>query len=105
MLRQGAWYPVVFDGDPEHVVLGVERGQAVVPRRLLEIRTDRPKLFTIVRRGRRQNNPAHGTRADMGRTYAVCPISGHRVRLFGMPTFARCPVCGHTAEVAWWETG
>jgi hypothetical protein len=105
MLRQGAWYPVVFDGDSDHVVLSVERGQAVVPRRLLEIRSDRPNLFTVVCRGRNVKNPAHGTAHDKGRLYAVCPISGHRVRLFGRPTMARCPVCGYAAEVAWWETG
>lgn len=103
-LRQGAWYPVVTETE-SMVVLEVRRKHATVPRKLVEIRNQRPDRFTVVYRARNSRNPAEGTKQDLGRTYGVCPACGHRVRLFGQPKEAKCSECDHTGEIAWWETG
>jgi len=105
-MRSGAWYPVIETDRPDGSVILMLRHQAVrVPSRLLEIRRDRPHRFTVVRRGPLDGNPATGTRRDLGRTYGVCPASGHRVRLRGPEHVVECPGCGYRGEVAWHETG
>jgi hypothetical protein len=103
-LRQGAWYPVVSEGSTRSV-LEIHGRRVAVPSEVLEIRPRRPDRFTVVYRPRNAPNPARGTRADLGTTYAVCPASGSRVRLVGHPRETKCPACGHRAEIAWWETG
>jgi hypothetical protein len=105
LLRNGAWYPVVGDGASLKVVLDVPGGQIAVSRRLVELRDQRPSNFTVVHQPTGARNPARGTTCDLGRTYAVCPNSGSRVRLAGRPDSVRCPECGHVGLVAWWETG
>lgn len=105
LLRNGAWYPVAGDGASRKVVLRVPGGEIGVPRHLVEIRGQRPPHFTVVYRPLTARNPAKGTRSDLGRTYAVCPKSGSRIRLMGHPDTIECPECGHIGEVAWWETG
>jgi hypothetical protein len=105
LLRDGAWYPVVGDGASKKVVLEVPGGQIGVPRHLVEIRTERPPYFTVVYRSMDARNPTRGTQLDLGRTYAVCPHSASRIRLWGRPEKVRCPDCGHTGVVAWWESG
>jgi hypothetical protein len=104
MLRQGVWYPVVSAGATRAVV--EVRGQRVaVPTDFVEIRDQLPARFTVVYRAVHSANPASGTKADLGRVYAVCPASGTRVRLMGHPRNAKCPQCGFRGEIAWWETG
>jgi hypothetical protein len=77
-----------------------------VPKDAFEVRTKRPERFTVVYRTTNDDNPAQGTTADVGRTYAVCPKCATRVRL-GLvpPPAASCKKCGHEGDVAWWETG
>lgn len=105
-LRAGAWYPVVeADREDGSVILMMRQRAVRVPIQLIELRRDRPHRFTVVRRGRAEWNPACGTRRDLGRTYAVCPASGHRIRLHGTPARVECPGCGYRGEVAWHETG
>lgn len=105
MLRSGAWYPVI-ESDPSGIVsLEVQHHTVTVPARLLEVRRERPGCFTVVYRGRRERNPASGTRRDVGRRYAVCPASGHRILLEGQPDILECPRCGYRGRVAWGETG
>ena len=104
MLRQGVWYPVVSTGD-KRAVVEVRGRRLAVPNEVLEIRDRRPDRFTVVYRPANSANPARGTRADLGRVYAVCPVSGTRVRLIGRPRETKCPACGHRGEIAWWETG
>jgi hypothetical protein len=104
MLRQGVWYPVVSTGD-KRAVVEVRGRRLAVPNDVLEIRDRRPTRFTVVYRPANGANPARGTRADLGRVYAVCPVSGTRVRLVGRPRETKCPGCGHRGEIAWWETG
>jgi hypothetical protein len=105
-MRAGAWYPVLEPARADGSVILMLRNREVrVPAKLLEIRRDRPHRFTVVRLGREDGNPAAGTRRDLGRTYAVCPASGHRVRLRGSEGRVECPGCGYRGEVAWHETG
>ena len=104
-LRQGAWYRVVGDEQPDRLVLDVEGSRAVVRDNVVEVREDLTSHFTVVYRGHDDANPALGSAADRGRIYGVCPRSGHRVRLAPGATKAVCQQCGHEGEVAWWETG
>jgi len=103
-LRRGAWYPVLEDHPSKDVTLAVDDRRVAVPRRLLEIRTTKPERFTIVRLFRTDPNPVRGTSRDLGRSYAVCPTDGERLRVWGEPNQLTCRTCGHHAEIAWWET-
>jgi len=116
-LRQGAWYPVVNTA-ATRVELDVSGHRVTVPQDVIELRRRRPDRFTVVYRTWNDPNPAQGTKADVGRTYAVCPKCASRVRLPKLPRLgtsgvldtstaarARCPKCGHEGVVAWWETG
>ena len=116
-LRQGAWYPVVNTA-ATRVELDVSGHRVTVPQDVIELRRRRPDRFTVVYRTWNDPNPAQGTKADVGRTYAVCPKCASRVRLPKLPRLgtsgvldtksaerARCPKCGHEGTVAWWETG
>jgi hypothetical protein len=105
-LRHGAWYPVLSAGDTR-AVLDVSGRRVVVPQDLLEVRAKRPDRFTVVYRTYDDPNPARGTRADLGRRYAVCPMCASRVLLRGhvIPSVTTCTKCGHQGIVAWWETG
>jgi DNA-directed RNA polymerase subunit RPC12/RpoP len=116
-LRQGAWYPVLNTA-PTRVELDVSGHRVTVPHDVIELRPRRPDRFTVVYRTWNDPNPAQGTKADVGRTYAVCPQCASRVRLPKLPRLgtsgvmdaslaerARCPKCGHEGTVAWWETG
>lgn len=104
MLRQGAWYPIVNHGS-SFVMLDVRERYVMLPRHLVEVRPARPARFTVVYRATLDPNPTRGTRADLGRRYAVCPSCSMRMRLWGEPAEAHCFQCGHEGEVAWWETG
>jgi hypothetical protein len=106
-VRQGAWYPVLSTGATRIVLAlpGSDESLAV-PKDAFEIRNQRPERFTVVYRTTHETNPARGTTADMGQTYAVCPKCASRVRL-GLvpPPHTHCGKCGHEGDVAWWETG
>ncbi len=105
MARHGVWYPIVSDSAENLVILEVHRAHVAIPRKLLEIRRERPERFTVVYRSREDENPARGQANDLGRVYAVCPVEGSRVRLTDGQTMLECPNCGHRGQVAWWETG
>ncbi len=105
-LRLGAWYPVIDEDRPNGRVTIVIRNRCVrVPAHLVEVQKLRPHRFTVVRLAARDPNPHAGSRRDLGRLYAVCPGSGHRVRLRLGQTHAECPGCGYRGEVGWFETG
>jgi DNA-directed RNA polymerase subunit RPC12/RpoP len=103
-LRSGAWYPITSDHE-RSVDLEVAGGTVTVPRTLVETRDQQPNRFTVVYRPVDSHNPAAGTKANVGNTYAVCPYSGSRVKLSGRPEYVECRECGYRGLVAWWETG
>ncbi|HEX9282556.1 MAG TPA: hypothetical protein VF882_02095 [Gemmatimonadales bacterium] len=116
-LRQGAWYPVLSEGSTR-LVLDVSGRRVAVPQDIVEVRPRRPDRFTVVYRTPDDPNPARGTKADVGRVFAVCPSCASRNRLPRRPRLgtsgtyaadsaerARCSKCGHEGIVAWWETG
>src|SRR5262249_49364935 len=75
--RLGVWYPVISRGDTR-VVLDVQGQHIELPEDFVEFRQKRPEKFTVVYRTADDPNPATGTRADLGRVYAVCPMSATR---------------------------
>lgn len=106
MPRAGAWYPVVGEANNERVVLEVRGRKVAIQKKYLEIRSDRPKVFTVVVRSR---ETAASVLAQEGReierVYAVCPECTSRVRILKNQPVATCSECRHRGEVAWWETG
>lgn len=104
--RAGAWYAVVGETSGERAVLEVRGKRVAVQKKLLEIRSDRPQVFTVVVRSR---ETAETVRETLGtaimRIYAVCPVCTERVRVLENQAMATCGKCGHRGEVAWWETG
>ncbi len=102
--RTGAWYPVVREIG-SRLVIQVAARRVAIARNLLEVRPTRPNRFTVVSRAPEDPNPAKGTSADLGRTYAVCPGCESRIRLFGAAATLTCRQCGHHGDVAWWEGG
>jgi len=100
--RAGAWYPVLGEASGGRVVLEIRGKHVAIQKRLLEIRDERPKVFTVIVRSL-DAPPVAG--APVSRIYAVCPACGKRVQVFDQQAQAVCPQCGHEADVAWWETG
>lgn len=104
--RAGAWYPVVGDASDERAVLEVRGKRVAVHKKFLEIRTDRPRVFTVVVRSRdTAEQVLEGRGARIERVYAVCPACTERVHVLQGQSQATCPKCGHANEIAWWETG
>ena len=104
--RAGAWYAVVGETSGERAVLEVRGRRVAVHKKLLEIRTDRPNVFTVVVRSRETaEHASEKLGAAVQRVYAVCPACTARVRVLDDQPMATCGKCGHRGEVAWWETG
>jgi hypothetical protein len=105
MPRAGAWYPVVGGASGDRAVLEIGGRRVAVRKTLLEIRSERPKVFTVVVRSREAAatllaSPGSG----VARVYAVCPACAQRVPVVENQVAATCAKCGHEAEIAWWET-
>jgi uncharacterized protein with PIN domain len=106
MPRAGAWYPVVGEASKERAVLEVNGKRVAVPKTSLEIRSERPKFFTVVTRSRETAATLAAEHGDaVSRIYAVCPECNQRVRVLEEQAMATCPHCRHHADIAWWETG
>lgn len=105
MPRAGAWYPVVGEASGQRAVLEVSGKRVAVRKTLLEFRSERPRVFTVVVRSREADStlPANLGRA-VARVYAVCPACARRVPVVEAQVAATCAGCGHEAEIAWWET-
>jgi hypothetical protein len=105
MPRAGAWYPVVGEASGERAVLEVRGKRVAVRKTLLEIRSERPKVFTVVVRSREADSALSATLGhEMARIYAVCPACAQRVPVVEDQVATTCATCGHEAEIAWWET-
>jgi hypothetical protein len=105
MPRAGAWYAVVGETTQDRAVLEVRGKRVAVRKDLLEIRPDRPKVFTLVVRSRATMDAVQPGRSSIERIYAVCPACSARVHVAANQPMASCHQCGNHAEVAWWETG
>ena len=105
MPRAGAWYAVVGETTRDRAVLEVRGKRVAVQRTFLEIRPDRPSVFTVVVRSRATVDTVNTARGSIDRIYAVCPACTARVHVIEGQPMATCPRCGNHADVAWWETG
>jgi hypothetical protein len=104
LLRRGAWYPVANDRTPQLLVLAVGKRTVPVPRDLVQVREQRPELWSIVVRAPADPNIERGTERDLGPIYAVCPICAYRTRLSEEPGDMHCPRCDRAYAVEWDET-
>ncbi len=107
ILRRGAWYPILQDGETDRVVIDVAGRETTVPRRLLELRAlqPEPRLFAIVHRLSEEERSGGEHDDGLGSRYAVCPRCQTRRAILARPKKITCPGCGLHSEIAWWETG
>jgi hypothetical protein len=83
-LRRGAWYRIVEDSGKPWVVVDVHQVEVRVPKELVEIRTDRPKGWSVV----------HAP-------HLVCPGCHKRQHVVGQPREVTCHECGNSYAVDW----
>lgn len=83
-LRRGAWYRVVEDSGKTWVVLDVHQVEVRVAKDNLELRSDRPKAWSVV------HHPC-----------LVCPGCHTRRYVSGEPKEYRCPECGNSYPIDW----
>ncbi len=102
-MRRGAWYPVVRDELSDRVSIKMGPRAVEVPRRILEVRRQRPEHFSVVTRAGYDRDLRRKSEHNLGRHYAVCPACAHRFGLFGDPKTLLCPQCNHKATIGWWE--
>ena len=98
LMRLGAWYQIVGNPAPTLVVLDIARRNVAIPSDLLQIIPSRPERFSVIPRSPSKRS---GKPDDSASGYAVCPVSGTRVRLSGRPESIKCPSCGHRGAVDW----
>ncbi len=105
MPRAGAWYPVVGEASSERVVIDVRGKRVAIAKRFLEVREERPKIFTVIWHSRDSLARLKETVGpEVPRIYAVCPMCAQRVRIFEGQAMAHCE-CGHHATIGWEQTG
>ncbi len=97
IMRLGAWYQVLGNS-ANLVVLDIARRNVAIPSDLLQISPHRPERFSVVPRSLSKLSEKSDDSASI---YAVCPVSGTRVRLSGYPDSIECPSCGHRGAVDW----
>lgn len=102
-LRRGAWYAVVQDTHPDRVSILLYGRPVQVPRRILEIRKDKPKFFSVVNRVDYDEDARRKSQYNLGKRYGVCPECTKRFGLWAKSETVTCPECKHTGPVAWWE--
>ena len=102
-LRRGAWYPVVRNDLTDRVSIRMSGRTVDVPRRLVEVRSQRPAFFSVVSRPEYKREPGRASVHNLGKTYVVCPECANRFGVFGQPQMKQCPDCGHRGEIGWWE--
>ena len=105
MPRAGAWYPVVGETSGDRAVLEIRGKRVAILKKLLEIRSNRPKTFTVVVRTRTTVATVAESGVKIDQIYAVCPNCTERVRVAKNDRVTSCPACSHRGEIAWWETG
>jgi len=83
-LRRGAWYRVVEAPGKSWLVLDVNRVEVRVPKETLELRNERPALWSVV------HEP-----------HLVCPGCHKRQHVSGRPGEVKCEECGQKYRVDW----
>jgi len=87
-LRRGAWYRVVEDPKKDYVVLDVHHVEIRIPRDDLEIGTERPKAWSVVRE-----------------PHLVCPGCHARAVIPNGVREAKCAECGRSYPIDWKDAG
>jgi hypothetical protein len=100
-LRRGAWYPVLDDARPDSVTLDVNRQSVTVERGLVELTTEKPRKWSVVRWNPREDEAKRASQANLGPTYGVCPNCRGRSNLHLSDTQRKCPVCELLFEIDW----
>jgi hypothetical protein len=101
IMRLGAWYQIVDEGNPSQIVIDIAGRKIPVDRDLVDVTGEAPQRFGVVYRSVDDRNPACGSPDDVGPTYAVCPASSTRVPLINQPDYLECPSCGGVHPVDW----
>lgn len=83
-LRRGAWYRIVESAGKPWVVLDVHQVQVRIPKKDIQIRTARPKSWSVV------HEP-----------HLVCPGCHKRQHAAGRPARVKCHECGNSFKVDW----
>jgi hypothetical protein len=86
-LRRGAWYRVVEDGKKDYVVLDVHQVEIRIARGDLEMRSDRPNAWSVVRE-----------------PHVVCPGCHTRAIIPEGRKDAKCTECGRVYPIDWRDT-
>jgi hypothetical protein len=87
-LRRGAWYRVVEDDNKPWLVVDVHEVEVRVPKDAVEVRRERPKVWSVV------HEP-----------HLVCPTCHGRRHISGQPREVSCPECGTSYAVDWSDRG
>jgi hypothetical protein len=101
-LRRGCWYLVVNDTQQSVVILNVRKQNVPVPRSMLDVRSDSPDAWSVVRWQESQRGAKRASQERLGLEYGVCPACGERAPLDPpkVPELT-CTQCGGTFAVDW----
>ena len=90
-LRRGAWYPVVSESSSSLVVLDVNKENRPANRSSLEIRDEKPEIWSVVRREPNQAAAQRASNASLGPVYGVCPGCRARILMTQRDETFACP--------------
>ena len=101
-LRRGAWYAVVNEKKPEFVFVDVNKRNVPVPRELVELADQAPKLWSVVIWKDEERGSKRASESEHGKMYGVCPRCRAR-EPFSPPGVSqmKCPQCGGEFGVDW----
>ncbi len=104
-LRRGAWYPVVSNPKTGMLIVNVSRHNIPVARNLVELRSQRPKQWSVVQFDATDPGAERANQANIGLTYLVCPACRGRAPLDAeKPQEATCSQCGGEFRIDWAQT-
>lgn len=100
-LRRGAWYPVVSESNDSLVILDVNKENRPANRSNLEIRDEKPEIWSVVRREPDQEAAQRASHKSLGPVYGVCPSCRNRILMTTRQDTYSCPECGVEHPVDW----
>jgi hypothetical protein len=100
-LRRGAWYPVLDDTRGDALTLNVGSQSVTVDRATVELTSEKPHKWSVVRWNPRDDEARLAAQAMLGPTYGVCPNCRGRSNLDATDTQKKCPVCELLFEIDW----